>query len=289
VSSPDRPFCAELSAANGEKIGATASRVDRWILLEYRGLWSPDPLRGSMLDDAVKAHLAELLARARSRLLFIRRPRSHHRGVFCYTALTSERGSQIFALQLARHDELVGLDLFGADRGEPLDNPLFAVCTHGKRDRCCARYGRPLYDAVADQVDREWVWQCTHVGGDRFAGNLVCFPEGLYFGRVGLGDVWPLLDDYLAGKIYLDCYRGRCCYPFSVQAAEEVVRRATGRTGLDDVRLVSVAGNLVVLEAGGTRYEAEVTEELGEPSCLTCGAGKLSRPVRYSARLVGEP
>jgi hypothetical protein len=82
-----------VSAAGREPVGATASRVDRWILLEYRGLWSPDPLRGSMLDDAVKAHLRELLSAPRSRLLFIRRPRSHHHGVLCYTALTRERGA----------------------------------------------------------------------------------------------------------------------------------------------------------------------------------------------------
>lgn len=273
-----------MSAAGREPVGATASRVDRWILLEYRGLWSPDPLRGSMLDDAVKAHLRELLSAPRSRLLFIRRPRSHHHGVLCYTALTRERGAEIFVRELERHDELVGLDLF-AEPGALLDHPLFAVCTHGKRDRCCARYGRPLYDAVADQVDRDWVWQCTHVGGDRFAGNLVCFPEGLYFGRVGLGDVWPVLQDYLAGKIYLDRYRGRCCYPFAVQAAEEAVRRATGLTGLDDVELVSVEGDRVVLEAAGERYEAEVSEELGEPGYLTCNAEKPSRPVHYFAQL----
>jgi len=242
-----------------------------------------------MLDDAVKAHLQRLLAQSRSRLLFIRRPRSHHCGVFCYTALTSERGAQVFVRELERHDEIVGLDLFGADRGEPLGHPLFAVCTHGKRDRCCARYGRPLYDAVADQVDREWVWQCTHIGGDRFAGNLICFPEGLYFGRVGLGDVWPLLDDYLAERIHLKCYRGRCCYPFPVQAAEEVLRRAAGLTGIDDVTLVSVKESRVELEGPrGERYDIEVAEELGELTQLTCSSEGLSRPVRYSARLVGE-
>jgi hypothetical protein len=289
VSSPDSPFCAELSASHEEPVGATASQVDRWILLEYRGLWSPDPLRGSMLDDAVKQHLRELLSRPRSRLLFIRRPRSHHHGLYCYTALTRERGPEMFVRRFEQHEDLVGLDLFRDDGGEPLNHPLFAVCTHGKRDRCCARFGRPLYDAVADQVDREWVWQCTHVGGDRFAGNLVCFPEGLYFGRVGLGDVWPLLDDYLAGRIYLDRYRGRCCYPFRVQAAEEAVRRATGLKGFDELELVEEGGGRVVFEAGGNRYEAQVSEELGEPTYATCNAERLTRPLRWSARLVGEP
>ena len=39
-----------------------------------------------------------------------------------------------------------------------------------------------------------------HVGGDRFAGNLVCLPEGLYFGRVGPEEtLGPLLDDTSPG------------------------------------------------------------------------------------------
>jgi len=107
----------------------------------------------------------------------------------------------------------------------------------------------------------------------------------LYFGRVGLGDVWPLLDGYLAGRIYLDRYRGRCCYPFAVQAAEEAVRRATGLTGLNDVALVEAGGSRIVLEAGGRLYEAEVTEELGNLSYLTCEADRMSQPRRSVARL----
>jgi len=220
-----RPLCSDVSAELGEPLSATASHVDRWILLEYRGLWSPDPLRGSMLADTVKAHLADQLSQApRSRLLFIRRPRRQSSGIVCYTGSTPEHGARFFHRELESHEELVGLDLFGDNRGEPLEDPLLAVCTHGKRDRCCARYGRPLYDAVSDQVDPDWVWQCTHVGGDRFAGNLVCFPEGLYFGRVGLGDVLPLVDDCLAGWIFHDAYRGGSASSLRVQAAERAVR-----------------------------------------------------------------
>jgi len=276
-----RPLCAEVSAGLAEPVGATASRVDNWILLEYRGLWSPDPLRGSMLAPEVKAHLSQQLARPRSRLLFIRRPRHERHGVVCYTATTRERGSTLHRLELEVHEELVGLDLFGADRGEPVEEPLFAVCTHGKRDRCCARYGRPLYDALHDQVDPEWVWQCTHVGGDRFAGNLVCFPEGLYFGRVGLGDVLQLLDHYLGGRIYLDCYRGRCVYSMQVQAAERAVRERTGLDRVDDLELAGVDGARVTFLAGGKRHEVEVERMEGEPMYLTCDSDVMKRPVRW--------
>ena len=281
-----RPLCAEVSSELGESLAATASRVDRWILLEYRGLWSPNPLQGSMLEDAVKQHLAGQLARTpRSRLLFIRRPRREHPGIVCYTGTTTEQGARFSRLVLERHDDLVGLDVFGADVGEPIDHPLLTICTHGKRDRCCARYGRPLYDAVSNEVDPDWVWQCTHVGGDRFAGNLVCFPEGLYFGRVGLGDVWPLVNDYLAGRIYLDCYRGRCAYSFPVQAAERVLRGRSGLTRIGDLELIGSerqdGGWRVTFAAGGERHELDVETEEGDLMYLTCDAETPKRPRHF--------
>ena len=281
MASTRRPLCAEVSAGLGEPLGATASRVDNWILLEYRGVWGPEPLQGSMLDPSVKAHLAEQLSRPRSKLLFIRRPRQERHGVACYTATTAEGEQTLHRLDLEVHEELVGLDLFGADRGQKVGEPLFAVCTHGKRDPCCAKFGRPLYDALRDQSDPEWVWQCTHVGGDRFAGNLVCFPEGLYFGRVGLGDVAPLLDHYLAGRIYLDCYRGRAAYSMRVQAAERAVRERTGLTGFEDVQLIGELGSVVTFQAAGEIQELEVTPVVGEPMFLTCDSEEMKRPVHF--------
>jgi hypothetical protein len=285
----DRPFCSEVSAESGESLGATASRIDNWILVEYRGVWSPDPLAGSAFSDAVKAHLrAQLAARPRSRLLFIRRPeRRREPGLVCFFGSTPERGAQFFRVDLESPEDLLQVDFSGGTR---VQDPLCMVCTHGKRDRCCARYGRPLYDALRDQVAEESLWQATHVGGDRFAGNLVVFPHGLYFGRVGRAEAWPLVDELLAGRIYLNCYRGRCCYSFPVQAAEEMVRRETGLTGIDDVALASVAGVhddawRVELVAGGESYELDVVAELGELTYLTCNAEALHRPRRFRARL----
>ena len=70
----------------------------------------------------------------------------------------------------------------------------------------------------------------THIGGDRFAGNLVCLPEGLYYGRVDREAAGSVLDEHLAGRLLLEHYRGRSIYTFPVQAAERSVREATGLT-----------------------------------------------------------
>src|SRR5919108_738723 len=286
----DRPLCAELSLERDEPLGATASHIDHWVLIEYRGLWSRDPAGGSALTDAVKAHLREqLAARPRSRLLFIRRPdRRREAGLVCFFGSTPERGGRFDRVDLEAHQDLLELDF--RKPADAVEHPLLIVCTHGKRDRCCARYGRPLYDALRDLVEPAWLWQATHVGGDRFAGNLVCFPHGLYFGRVGPGEAAPLLEEYLAERVALERYRGRCCYPFPVQAAEEAVRSAARLTGIDDVRLRSVqeaeGGWRVVLGGGAASYEVEVKTELGELTYLTCSANELKRPVRYAARIL---
>jgi len=284
-----RPLCADVSAESGEPLAATASRIEHWLLVEYRGLWAPHPLAGSTLPAEVKSHLTEQLARLpRSRLLFIRRPdRRRRRGLACFHAHTRERGSSLSLLELESHEELLDVDVTAAP-GRPLDHPLFLVCTHGKRDRCCARYGRPLYDALCEVAEDDRVWQTTHVGGDRFAGNLVCLPEGLYFGRVGPGDAWQVLEELLARRIHLDRYRGRSCYPFPVQAAERAVREATGRTGVGDLRLSGVersgdASWRVAFAVDGEVRETEVREELGDYTYLTCSSDTLRRPRRLAA------
>ena len=163
-----------------------------------------------------------------------------------------------------------------------MGEPLFAVCTHGKRDRAARKFGRPLYDALRDQSDPEWVWQCTHVGGDRFAGNLVCFPEGLYFGRVGLGDVAPLLDHYLGGRDLprllsrprrvLDAGSGGRARGTRANRADRVRRRSARRRE---------TARVVTLEAAGESHELEVTRVEGEPMYLTCDSEEMKRPVRF--------
>ena len=294
-----RVFCSELSEANGEPLSGTASRIDHWLLVEYRGVWVRDELSGSLLPVAVKNHLREQLgALPRSRLLFVRRPeRRGHHGPVVFYGCTTERDPWFRSLELDGYEELLDLDVVaaisgsGRAAGELLAHPLFVVCTHGKRDPCCARRGRPLYEGLREAADEGWVWQSTHVGGDRFAGNLVCLPEGVYYGRVTRLGALTVFTEHLAGRIDLEHYRGRCCHSFPVQTAELEVRVRTGLRGLDAVRVDSmmrVANDLwrVRLDAGATRYEVEVATEQGELTQLTCAAVNPKRPRRFAVRSV---
>jgi hypothetical protein len=286
VTTP-RPFCSDIARENDEPLGATASRIDHWLLVEYRGLWSADAVSGSGLSDQVKARLRELKAeRPRTRLLLIRRPdRRRHQGLAVYAASSRQGEERLRTLELEEHEDLRGLDPWEA--GTASDEPLFLACTHGKHDPCCARRGRPLFDALSEQLDSDSVWQCTHIGGDRFAGNLLCLPHGVYYGRVERDDVPSVVDEHLLGRISLSHYRGRSCWPFAVQAAERRIRAEEGLTGIDDLSLASADRDgerwAVAFDTPVGRRELEVLEELGELTQLTCYSDAAKRPRRYVA------
>lgn len=290
-----RALCADVSSASAEPLAATASRIDHWILVEYRGLWSRDVLGDSLLSAELKAHLRDQLARLpHSRLLFVKkpdRPPDPRRTLFFGRSRQGEE--RFYRLEFERHEDLLSLDFVSALRdtglpGVPVEHPLFVVCTHGKRDRCCAKYGHQLYERLCAETEPTWVWQATHVGGDRFAGNVVCLPQGLYFGRVGDEDVRPLLDSYFAGEIHLDRYRGRSAHTFAVQAAERFVREAMGLTAIDAVVLTGVRTEgdewRVELKTERDAHEVDVKSEASdEPVYLTCAAVTPQHPRRFVA------
>jgi len=277
-----RFFCSELSRAEQEPLVATASRIDHWLLVEYRGLWGPNAIRSSGLSEQVKTSLREQVrARPRTRLLFIRRPDRRRRPELRAYAATSLEGEESLRRHaFAEYEDLRSIDLLG--RGTEVGDPLFLVCTHGKHDQCCARHGRPLFEALAEQVDEEWVWQSTHVGGDRFAGNVVCLPHGIYYGRVEREDAVDVVEEHLQGRLIPAHYRGRSTYTFAEQAAERDVREGQGIWTIDGLRLVASDGTRATFVArDGASYERAVDEVPGEPRRLTCNARDERRPPRF--------
>lgn len=280
-----RPFCADISRENDEPLAATASRIDNWFLVEYRGVWTRDALLGSGLSDQVKSHLREQVTSVpHGRLLFVRRPdRRRHPRLLAFAAASRPGETRVARTEFETYEDLRGVELRA---GTEVDHPLFLVCTHGKHDPCCARYGRPLYDALRDELDPDWAWQSSHIGGDRFAGNLVCLPEGLYYGRVDRETAGPVLDEHFGGRLLLDHYRGRSIYTFDVQAAERWLRDRDGLTGIDDLSLAKVSRSegycdVAFTLRGGETHEVRVEQKPGDLTLLTCHSESLKRPSRF--------
>lgn len=289
-----RTRCAEEAQARGEAMLGTASTVRRWLLVEQPGAWGPDALAASELPAAVAGPLAASAQAAGVRVLLVRRPgrRARPRARRVVVAFSGPDGPWLREASLEDVAELARLDLpavfrSGEGFGHASSEPAFLVCTHGRHDPCCADLGRPLVRGlVAAGVGG--VWESSHLGGDRFAGNLVCLPHGLYFGQVAPDEGAAVVAAYRAGEVVLERYRGRSCFPMAVQAAEILVRRELGLRGIEDVvptgrrRLAPTDDEVVLrLPNDGPPVVAHVrTTPAADPRLITC-RGPESRPPTY--------
>lgn len=280
--------CAAASLGRDEPLLGTASTVRAFLLVENPGPWGVDALRDARLPDEVKEALRVRSARSRVRTLLIRRHRGAQTGpgIRVFAAYADPASPWMETATLAAAEVLLDLDLEALGRGDspgltPTDEPVFCVCTHGRHDACCAERGRPAAAALAASHP-EHAWEVSHIGGDRFAANVLVLPDGLYYGRVSADAAPGLAAGHLDGHLDLDRLRGRSGFGFPAQVAEIAVRRATGETRTGAVRLVSARGcgaeTDVVLDVAGTAYDVRVRRVEGEAQQLTCQA-KRDNPV----------
>lgn len=280
------PFrCAAASLAREDDLAGTASTVRSFLLVEHGGSWGTDALRDARLPTGLGGHLARSGRAAGVRVLLVRRPgrRADGAGARVFAARAAGADSWLEAAALGSLDDVRDLDLaaLGAGRSvglEPHEGPLLAVCTHGRHDACCAERGRPVALALAASRHADAVWECSHIGGDRFAGNLVVLPQGLYYGRLDPVSALAVAGSHLAGELDLDHLRGRSSQPMPVQAAEIFLRRELGATRQDAVVLVgrsTEAGlTLASFTVAGATYDVRVrtTRDPATATRLTCKA-----------------
>ncbi|MDQ1590632.1 MAG: hypothetical protein QOG71_1259 [Pyrinomonadaceae bacterium] len=299
-------YCSDLSRASGERSFGTASVGEVWLLVEYREAWGTHALEDSALPAAVKRHLNNFCQTVpRARLLFVKRERVRPEPPVCFVVRCRERAPSIERFELHSYEDLLQFDLAalaagGAPGGVKLETPLYLVCTHGKRDKCCAKFGYALYkslragEATVDSDDGGGrVWQSSHVGGDRFAANLVCFPHGLFYAHVTEDAGRRIVAEYARRRLTLEGYRGRACYSYPVQAAEFFIRTETNLDALDALRyrrhertgerswrvtfVESLAGT------GARIHEAHVAARPSEfRNYITCGAAEERRVIQYA-------
>jgi hypothetical protein len=236
----ERFFCAVSSRQRNEQIFGTAPHVNTWLVVEHFGPWGPKSFPDENLAPAVAQkiqHLASAL-NAGKRLLV----RRHHRReapFHVFRVRSEERASSVAALSFETAGEFLSSDADEFDaRAAPWHGPLYLVCTHGNHDKCCAKFGFATYCAAREAAP-DAAWECSHVGGDRFAANLVCFPEAIYYGQVPPDAVATVISEHRAGRIVLEFYRGRSCYGRITQVGEYFVRLGTRLRGIQDLALDS--------------------------------------------------
>jgi hypothetical protein len=276
--------CAAESLLRDEPAAGTATHVRTWLLIEHTGPWGNDALLDARLPEGVGPRLKQLAREHRAKVLLIRRFSStpDGDGVRVFAAYADPVRPRLESGILRDEREVLDLDL-GAFRGggttglAAYDGDLFCVCTNGRHDACWAERGRPVAQAL-DRAHPDETWEVSHIGGDRFAGNMVVLPHGLYYGRLDPVSALAVAGAHLAGELDLDHLRGRSSQPMPVQAAEVFLRRQLGVTREPDVVLTGRASRDGVTTAGfavaGGEYDVRVrtTSDPATATRLTCKA-----------------
>lgn len=269
--------CAPAAERRGDQLYGTAAPARFFVLVEQPGAWGR-----KAVDNWRQEHPSRtaLLARTRSaggRLLLIRRLHREPGDPRRWALVDARPGAE--TSRWGTFDEDGELDALDPKYpvGEPSDDPVLLVCTHGRRDVCCAKRGWPVAAALTDAFPG-WVWQCSHVGGDRFAANLVVLPQGLYYGRLTAESATDVVQSHLEGRVTRDALRGRSCFVPAVQAAQHYARASLNVDAIDGLepRSVDRPGDGIVevgLADGANEVRVVVREGVSPPiERLTCGA-----------------
>ena len=292
--------CAERAETRGDSMHGTAPPQAGVLLVHQPGPWGRRGLLESRCDPEVARRIDTAAAKNGLRLQAIRRPGKHEVGVpvggFCFAIARTD----IRATSLAWWgvDDLAEIPDMLADGGphRPPDEidtaPLYLVCAHGRHDPCCALLGRPVARAIED-VRPGRVWETTHLGGDRFAANLLVLPTGELYGRVPPAVIPALVDHVDAGEVVPRLMRGRIGLAPIAQAALIFAHERLGILDRDALRVIAVEdvhAELAHATVATPRGNVVVTVsvETGERAQLTCHGPSNARARDYRGVGISE-
>ena len=267
--------CAGASLLRDEPIAGTASNVRAFLLVEHTGAWGVNALRDARLPVRARQPPAAVLAcrRGAGRCWPGVPTAPATDDVRVFAAYADPVAPWLESAAFTDIHEVLDLDLAALGRGrslglEPTDGSLFCVCTHGRHDACCAERGRPVAAAL-EAAHPEETWEVSHIGGDRFAANMVVLPHGLYYGRLDAAAALGVAGTHLAGGLDLDHLRGRSGLRMPVQAAEIALRRQLEETRNDAVRFLGASARTTTSRPPGSTSPARRTPSGSAPVAAT--------------------
>ncbi len=248
---PDDFRCSAASRLDGEPLAGTAPTDRAFLLVEHAGSWGRDA-------PAVLADHVDIPYGVRAQL--IRRHRD--RPAASLTVFTAWREGPAFRVERTVVPDLAalaGLDLAALAEGRspaltPHPQPLWLVCTNGRRDVCCAELGRPVTAALAERWP-EQTWETTHLGGHRFAATLLALPSGLSLGRLDPESAVAGCAAIASGTVPPDRVRGRAGQPGAAQVAELHLRAGGVEPGALVATTVAGPRTEVAFEHGAALVE----------------------------------
>ena len=245
-------MCSVFSTANNEDPGGSASWWDRCLVFELPKPWASEVAQSRHFPSSVTEALDRATALGRGAKLQCVAPDLEYTAQGCARVMlfsrpqeqfstyrkddfqvpSNEVGALVNAL-LVQPENIERFDRYRQDTSGVRD---ILVCTHGSQDCCCATFGYPAYQVLRHQVAPQLggslrVWRVSHLGGHRFAPNIMDMPEGRNWVRMGQDDLAGLVLRNRPVSDFRQFYRGWA----GLQSSQEQVaeREAFMREGWD--------------------------------------------------------
>jgi hypothetical protein len=203
---PERRLACVVSQDNGEDPAGTGTPFTGYLLVEVAPPWKYDvgesrrfpeglweAVKGLWDAGIVEKFTAimpdpEYSREGHTRVILLRRPSAPFFAAYEKEEYLAPEG-EVVALVEALAKEPDGPSRFARYREDEPRIRDILVCTHGSHDVCCGRFGYSLYEELRQEYaaaseGRLRVWRTSHLGGHRFAPNLIDLPEGRYWGHL---------------------------------------------------------------------------------------------------------
>ncbi|PHM11850.1 sucrase ferredoxin [Nostoc sp. 'Peltigera malacea cyanobiont' DB3992] len=232
----DNSFCALESRDVGEDPIANAYNFDFFVMIECPTPWIdetfnsksvPENLRNLVKEFAeyeiavefLLIYNKELQQPDTTRILIFSRPTGFAQAYSKYEFLLSDITEAATIIKKCLLEKNLDACI---DESNPRD--IF-ICTHGSRDKCCAKFGNPFYRQAKNIVkdlgmNNVRIWQCTHFGGHRFAPTAIDFPEARYYARLDSESFSSILTRTGNLEFIKHIYRGWAILPEAAQVLE---------------------------------------------------------------------
>ncbi len=268
--------CSELTRQAGNSLSGTALTYDNYLLVECPPPWNSYDLETPTIPDNLRAVGDEIYENKpiKNRILLIYNPLYHTENTIRVLAFQKPAGcsrgyiGQEFLLSDINEVASLAQTCFSTCPGEWEANPIktrdILICTHGQNDRCCARYGNPLYRQGLKMIEDlsltdVRIWQTSHIGGHRFAPIAIAFPDGRYYGQLDSVALQSLLIQSGSTHDLYPAYRGWGILPKPLQLLEKELFKDWGWQGFN----FAMKGRILkeIPETFSYRVELEVETE----------------------------
>lgn len=188
-------FCSKLALSEGEPIDGTAPEKDSAIFLPaQKKIWHRNSGKDTLQRFSKTTDLVKFISKFNNPLICFYNPNEHTK-------------DHIF---VADSSAIVCF----TNSGYHIEREvkwLYAICTDGKKDVCCAKFGIPIAQAFLKVCKRDQfsvTFETSHIGGCRFAATAVCFPSGNSYGRIHLESVSRIKKAEECKSIDTNIFRG---------------------------------------------------------------------------------